>query len=431
MIKGINARKILLKSGRIIDPFSKKTFNGDLLIESGKISKISDSISTKGKDYKVIDCKGLVVTHGFCDMHVHFREPGREDKETLESGSYSALAGGFTQVCTMANTNPVIDSPEHIHYIVSKSQKLPIDIFPIGAVSKGMKGEELTEMLLMQKNGAIAFSDDGVPIQNAQFMKLALTYSKMLNVPIMNHAEDIFLRNDGVMNASSTSNNLGLKGNTSLGEAVMVYRDLLLAESLNSKLHLLHLSTKEAVDLLKQFKSKKQLITAEVSPHHLYFVDEDIDSFDTNLKVAPPVRSKKDRKALIEGIKSGLIDCIATDHAPHTLEDKETTFNEAAFGMIGLESCFGVVNKVLVKENGMSLKSLIEKITVNPRRVMNLETNLFATGSKAQITIFDPNEKWKFKNSHILSKSSNSPFIGKDLVGKVKFVISKNQFFTL
>ena len=431
MIKGINSRKILLKSGRIIDPFSKKTFNGDLLIESGKISKISDSISTKGKDYKVIDCKGLVVTHGFCDIHVHFREPGREDKETLESGSYSALAGGFTQVCTMANTNPVIDSPEHIHYIVSKSQKLPIDIFPIGAVSKGMKGEELTEMLLMQKNGAIAFSDDGVPIQNAQFMKLALTYSKMLNVPIMNHAEDIFLRNDGVMNASSTSNNLGLKGNTSLGEAVMVYRDLLLAESLNSKLHLLHLSTKEAVDLLKQFKSKKQLITAEVSPHHLYFVDEDIDSFDTNLKVAPPVRSKKDRKSLIEGIKSGLIDCIATDHAPHTLEDKETTFNEAAFGMIGLESCFGVVNKVLVKENGMSLKSLIEKITVNPRKVMNLETNLFATGSKAQITIFDPNEKWKFKNSHILSKSSNSPFIGKDLVGKVKFVISKNQFFTL
>jgi dihydroorotase len=431
MIKGINARKLLLKSGRIIDPFSKKTFNGDILIEGGKISKISDSISSKGKDYTIIDCKGLVVTHGFCDMHVHFREPGREDKETLESGSYAALAGGFTQVCTMANTNPVIDSPEHIHYIISKSQKLPIDIFPIGAVSKGMKGEELTEMLLMQKNGAIAFSDDGVPIQNAQFMKLALTYSKMLNVPIMNHAEDIFLRNDGVMNASSTSNNLGLKGNTGLGEAVMVYRDLLLAESLDSKLHLLHISTKEAVDLLKQFKNKKHLITAEVSPHHLYFIDEDIDSFDTNLKVAPPVRSKKDRKALIEGIKSGLIDCIATDHAPHTLEDKETTFNEAAFGMIGLESCFGIVNKVLVKENGMSLKSLIEKITVNPRKVMNLETNLFAPGSKAQITIFDPNEKWKFENSHILSKSSNSPFVGKDLVGKVKFVISKNQFFAL
>ena len=431
MIKRINARKVLLKSGRIIDPFSKKTFNGDVLIEGGKISKISNNISSLGKDYKIIDCKGLVVTHGFCDMHVHFREPGREDKENLESGSYAALAGGFTQVCTMANTNPVIDSPENINYIVSKSKKLPIEIFPIGAVSKGMKGKELTEMLLMQKNGAIAFSDDGIPIQNAQFMKLALTYAKMLDMPIMNHAEDIFLRNEGVMNASSTSNNLGLKGNSGLGEAVMVYRDLILAKSLNSKLHLLHLSTKEAVDLLKKFKSKNDLITAEVSPHHLYFIDEDINSFDTNLKVAPPVRSKKDRKALIEGIKSGLIDCIATDHAPHTIEDKETTFNEAAFGMIGLESCFGVINKVLVKENGMSLKSLIEKITVNPRKVMNLETNLFSIGNNAQITVFNPNEKWKFEYSHILSKSSNSPFVGKDLIGKVKYVISKNQFFTL
>ncbi len=431
MISGKSTKKVLLKSGRIIDPFSKKTFNGDILIENGKISKIGESISSKGKDYKIVDCKGLVVTHGFCDMHVHFREPGREDKETLESGSFAALGGGFTQVCTMANTNPIIDSPEHIHYIVSKSSKLPIDIFPIGSVSKGQKGEDLTEMLLMQKNGAIAFSDDGIPIQNAQFMKLALTYAKMLDVPIMNHAEDIYLRNNGVMNASSTSNNLGLKGNSSLGEAVMVYRDLLLADSLSSKLHLLHISAKETVELLKKFKKKNKPISAEVSPHHLYFIDEDINEFNTNLKVAPPVRSREDRKALIEGIKSGLIDCIATDHAPHTIEDKETTFNDAEFGMIGLESCFGVVNKVLVKENGMSLKSLIEKLTVNPRKIMNLEADLFSVGCKAQITIFDPNEKWVFENKHILSKSSNSPFIGKDLVGRVKYVISKNQFFTL
>ena len=372
-----------------------------------------------------------VVTHGFCDIHAHFREPGREDKETLESGSFAALGGGFTQVCTMANTDPIIDSPENIHYIVSKSIKLPIDIFPIGAVSKGLQGEDLTEMLLMQKNGAIAFSDDGMPIQNAQFMKLALTYAKMLNVPIMNHAEDIFLRNNGVMNASATSNNLGLKGNTGLAEAVMVYRDMLLAQSLNSKLHLLHISTKETVELLKKFKKKNSQITAEVSPHHLFFIDENVNEFDTSLKVAPPVRSKDDRKALIEGIKSGLIDCIATDHAPHTIEDKETTFNDAEFGMIGLESCFGAVNKVLVKENGMSLKSLIEKLTVNPRKVMSLEQNLFSIGCKAQISIFDPNEKWVFGNEHILSKSSNSPFIGKELIGRVKYVVSKNQFFSL
>ena len=431
MMKSKNLRKVLLKSGRIIDPFSKKTFKGDILIENGKISKIGSSIPFRGKGYDIIDCKGLVVTHGFCDIHVHFREPGREDKETLETGANAAIAGGFTQVCTMANTNPVIDSPEHIHYVVSKSEKLPVDIFPIGAVSKNQEGKELTEMLLMQKNGAVAFSDDGLPIQNAQFMKLALTYSKMLNVPIMNHAEDIFLRNDGVMNASTTSNNLGLKGNSSLAEAVMVYRDLILATSMNCKLHLLHLSTKESVDLLKQFKSKKNLISSEVSPHHLYFVDEDIENFNTNLKVGPPIRGKADRKALIEAIKSGLIDCIATDHAPHTIEDKETTFNDAEFGMIGLESCFGVVNKVLVKENGMSLKSLIEKLTVNPRKVMNLDANLFVEGKHAQITIFDPNEKWVFEDEHIQSKSSNSPFLGKELTGKIKYILSKNQIFSI
>ena len=431
MIPSKSTRKVLLKSGRIIDPFSKKTFIGDILIENGKIAKIGEKIQSKGKDFNIVDCKGLIVTHGFCDIHAHFREPGREDKETLESGSYAALGGGFTQVCTMANTDPTIDSPEHIYYVVSKSSKLPIDIFPIGAVSKGLKGEDLTEMLLMQKNGAIAFSDDGMPIQNGQFMKLALTYAKMLNVPIMNHAEDIFLRNNGVMNASSTSNNLGLKGNTSLAEAVMVYRDLLLAQSLSSKLHLLHISTKETVELLKKFKKKNSPITAEVSPHHLFFIDEDVNKFDTMIKVAPPVRGKDDRKALIEGIKSGLIDCIATDHAPHTIEDKETTFNDAEFGMIGLESCFGAVNKVLVKENGMSLKSLIEKLTVNPRKVMSLEQNLFSIGCKAQITVLNPNEKWTFKNEHILSKSSNSPFLGKELIGRVKYVVSKNQFFSL
>tara|TARA_B100000579_G_scaffold9201_1_gene6866 strand:+ start:476 stop:1768 length:1293 start_codon:yes stop_codon:yes gene_type:complete len=430
-MKSKNLRKVLLKSGRIIDPFSKKTFKGDILVENGKISKIGSSIPFRGKGYDIIDCKGLVVTHGFCDIHVHFREPGREDKETLETGANAAIAGGFTQVCTMANTNPVIDSPEHIHYVVSKSEKLPVDIFPIGAVSKNQEGKDLTEMLLMQKNGAVAFSDDGLPIQNAQFMKLALTYSKMLNVPIMNHAEDIFLRNDGVMNASTTSNNLGLKGNSSLAEAVMVYRDLILATSMNCKLHLLHLSTKESVDLLKQFKSKKNLISSEVSPHHLYFVDEDIENFNTNLKVGPPIRGKADRKALIEAIKSGLIDCIATDHAPHTIEDKETTFNDAEFGMIGLESCFGVVNKVLVKENGMSLKSLIEKLTVNPRKVMNLDANLFVEGKHAQITIFDPNEKWVFEDEHIQSKSSNSPFLGKELTGKIKYILSKNQIFSI
>ena len=429
MIDNQNTKKLLLKGGRIIDPFSKKTFIGDLLVQNGTISRIADSIPSRGKDYNVVDCEGLIITHGFCDIHVHFREPGREDKENLASGSIAAIAGGFTQVCTMPNTNPVIDSPEHIYYIASKSKNLPIDIFPIGSVSKNLEGEHLTEMMLMKKNGAIAFTDDGIPIQNPQFMKLALTYAKMVDLPILNHAEDIYLRNDGVMNAGKTSSNLGLKGNTSLAEAIMVYRDLLLASSLDAKLHMLHVSTKEAVDLIKKFKSKN--ITSEVSPHHLYFSDEDIDAFNTNLKVGPPIRGKADRKKLIEAIKSGVIDCIATDTAQHTLEDKETTFNDAEFGMIGLESCFGVVNKVLVKDNGMSLKSLIEKLTVNPRKIMNIDRDLFEVGKKAQITIIDPNEKWTFSNQDIYSKSSNSPFLGHEIVGKVKHVVSKNKFYTL
>ncbi len=431
MINKKQPKKILLKKGRIIDPFSKKTFIGDILVENGRIASIRKNITSKDKNIFKIDCKGLVVTHGFCDIHVHFRQPGREDKETLKSGSTAALAGGFTQVCTMPNTNPPIDSPEHIHYIKSKSNNLPIDIFPIGAVSLGQKGEELTEMLIMKENGAIAFSDDGIPIQNAQFMALALKYSKMTNLPVINHAEDIYLRNEGVMNAGPNSNNLGLKGNPSLAESIMVYRDLALASSLGARLHIPHISTKDSVELIKLFKSKSKLITAEVSPHHLYFSDDDIVDFDTNLKVGPPIRSKSDRKKLIEGIKSGIIDCIATDHAPHTIEDKETTFNDAEFGMIGLESCFGVVNKVLVKDNGMSLKSLIEKLTVNPRKIMNINRDLFAVGEKAQITIFDPNEKWTFSEKNIYSKSSNSPFIGKNLVGKVKYVFSKDSFFTL
>ncbi|MEC7822521.1 MAG: dihydroorotase [Candidatus Neomarinimicrobiota bacterium] len=431
MINKKQPKKILLKKGRIIDPFSKKTFIGDILVENGRIASIRKNITSKDKNIFKIDCKGLVVTHGFCDIHVHFRQPGREDKETLKSGSTAALAGGFTQVCTMPNTNPPIDSPEHIHYIKSKSNNLPIDIFPIGAVSLGQKGEELTEMLIMKENGAIAFSDDGIPIQNAQFMALALKYSKMTNLPVINHAEDIYLRNEGVMNAGPNSNNLGLKGNPNLAESIMVYRDLALASSLGARLHIPHISTKDSVELIKLFKSKSKLITAEVSPHHLYFSDDDIIDFNTNLKVGPPIRSKSDRKKLIEGIKNGTIDCIATDHAPHTIEDKETTFNDAEFGMIGLESCFGVVNKVLVKDNGMSLKSLIEKLTVNPRKIMNINRDLFSIGEKAQITIFDPNEKWTFSEKNIYSKSSNSPFINHDLVGKVKYVFSKDSFFTL
>ena len=432
MITSKNSKRVLLKNGLIIDPLNNKEFFSDILIKNGKIDSIKKSIKTEN-DYLVIDCKGLVITHGFCDIHVHFREPGREDKENLESGSYAAIAGGFTQVCTMPNTNPIIDSPESIYFIVSRSKDLPIDIFPIGAISKNQEGEKLTEMLLMKDNGAIAFSDDGNPIQNSQFMKLALTYSKMIDTPIINHAEDVPLRNEGVMNAGSNSNNLGLRGNPNSAEAIMVYRDLLLASQLKSKIHIPHVSTKESVDLIKNFKKGNPFISAEVTPHHIYFDDFSINSsnYNTNLKVAPPIRSKKDCKALIEGLKNGTIDCIATDHAPHTIEEKETTFNDAAFGMIGLESCFAAVNKILVKKNKMSLLTLIQKLSTNPRKIMGIEADLFKEGSSAQITILDPDLKWTFSLDSVYSKSINSPFLNQELIGKVKFVLSKNRIFYL
>jgi len=432
MIESKNSKRVLLKNGLIIDPFNNKEFFSDILIRNGKIDSIKKSIKPE-EDYEVIDCEGLVITHGFCDIHVHFREPGREDKENLESGSYAAIAGGFTQVCTMPNTNPVIDSPESIYFIISKSKNLPIDIFPIGAISKNQEGEKLTEMLLMKDNGAIAFSDDGNPIQNSQFMRLALTYAKMIDSPIINHAEDIALRNEGVMNAGSNSNNLGLKGNPNSAEAIMVYRDLLLASQLKSKIHIPHVSTKESVNLIKNFKKGNAHISAEVTPHHIYFDDSSINSsnYNTNLKVAPPIRSKKDCKALIEGLKNETIDCIATDHAPHTIEEKETTFNDAAFGMIGLESCFAAVNKILVKQNKMPLLSLIQKLSTNPRKIMGIESDLFKQGSNAQITIFDPDIKWIFSQDSVYSKSINSPFLNEELVGKVKFVFSKNRIFFL
>ena len=281
-----------------------------------------------------------MVTHGFCDIHAHFREPGREDKENLKSGSIAALAGGFTQVCTMPNTNPSIDSAEHIYYICGKSNHLPIDIFPIGAVSKGQKGEELTEMILMKENGAIAFSDDGIPIQNAQFMALALQYAKMIDLPIINHAEDIYLRNEGVMNAGSNSDNLGLKGNPNLAESVMVYRDLALASSLNARLHIPHVSTKESVELIKLFKSKSKLISSEVSPHHLYFCDDDIVGFDTNLKLVHQLDLKMIGRNLSKVLRVVSLIVLLQIMLLIRLEDKETTFNDAAFGMIGLRKLF-------------------------------------------------------------------------------------------
>ncbi|MBN4080879.1 dihydroorotase [Caldithrix abyssi] len=419
------SKQVVLKGGTILDPVQGTQRKGDILIESGKIKSIGKVSAPKST--QIIDCKGLVVTHGFCDVHVHFREPGREDKETLESGSMASLAGGFTRVCVMPNTDPPLDSPETIRYTVDRAEECPVHIHPIGAITKGQSGKELTEMGAMLSEGAVAFSDDGLPVTNSGMMRNALEYVTMFDVPVINHAEDLCLKQNGVMHEGIVSTNLGLPASPGITESNMVHRDLELTELTGARLHVPHVSSAKSVNHIRKIKKTYDKVTAEVTPHHLYFIDEDLVTFNTNLKVAPPIRSKADRKALIKAVKDGTFDCIATDHAPHTIEEKERTFDLAPFGMIGLESCFGAVNQVMVKENNMDPVKLIQMLTVNPRKVMDFETDLFAEGVEAELTVFDPEEKWTFSKADIHSRSNNSPFIGASMTGRVKYTIVKGH----
>ena len=418
-------KKLVLQGGTILDPLSGRSKKGNVVIERNKIKSVGSTGGEKGE--AKIDCSGLVITHGFCDVHVHFREPGREDKETLQTGSRAALAGGFTRVCVMPNTSPPLDTPESIRFIVEKAEECPVHIHPIGAVTKGQKGQELTEVQGIISEGAVALSDDGLPISDAQVMRLALEYTSMFDKPVINHAEDECLRNNGLMHEGEISTRLGLAGNPSLAEAIMIQRDLELANMIQAKLHVPHVSSAGGAANIRRMKKLNPNITAEVTPHHLFFNDQALLEYNTNFKVAPPIRTEDDRKELIKAVKDGTFDCIATDHAPHTIEEKEATFESAPFGMIGLESCFGAVNKVL----DMPLKELLKLLTVNPRRVMGFEEDLFKVGCAAELTILDPDQEWIYKEQNIYSKSRNTPFIGEKLKGKVRYTISKGTIADL
>ena len=418
-------KKLVLQGGTILDPLSGRSKKGNVVIERNKIKSVGSTGGEKGE--AKIDCSGLVITHGFCDVHVHFREPGREDKETLQTGSRAALAGGFTRVCVMPNTSPPLDAPESIRFIVEKAEECPVHIHPIGAVTKGQKGQELTEIQGIISEGAVALSDDGLPISDAQVMRLALEYTSMFDKPVINHAEDECLRNNGLMHEGEISTRLGLAGNPSLAEAIMIQRDLELANMIQAKLHVPHVSSAGGAANIRRMKKLNPNITAEVTPHHLFFNDQALLEYNTNFKVAPPIRTEDDRKELIKAVKDGTFDCIATDHAPHTIEEKEATFESAPFGMIGLESCFGAVNKVL----DMPLKELLKLLTVNPRRVMGFEEDLFKVGCAAELTILDPDQEWIYKEQNIYSKSRNTPFIGEKLKGKVRYTISKGTIADL
>ena len=421
-------KNLVLKNGTIIDPHHKKTIHGDVWIKDGTIAGVGGFKAPKSSE--TVDCSGKVITHGFCDLHVHFREPGREDKETLQTGSLAAMAGGFTRVCVMPNTNPPLDSPESINFIREKAENCPIHIHPIGAVTKSQDGNDLTEMGLMHQEGAVAFSDDGLPIQDGAMMRIALEYATLVDVPIINHAEDVCLRAEGVMHEGRISTHLGLPGNPDLAESAMVHRDLELAEFTGARLHVPHVSSAKAVHHIREMKQKNKNVTAEVTPHHIFFNEDALTSFNTHLKVAPPIRTEEDRRALIQAVKEGTIDCIATDHAPHTIEDKETTFDLASFGMIGLESCFGAVHKVLMDQEGLQLEEVIALLTAKPRAIMGFDPDLFTLGRAAEINVIDADKEWTFEREHVRSRSINSPFYGEPLKGKVELTISGGRIFS-
>ena len=414
-------QSLLLERGTIYDPYKNKQINGSILIQNGLVKEVGDI--TPPKNVTKVNCRGKLISPGFIDIHAHFREPGREDKETLATGARAAISGGYTRVCVMPNTEPPLDSPESIRFILEKSADLPLKIFPIGAITVGQLGIELTEIGEMVKAGAVAISDDGLPVQNGQVLRNALEYAQKYAIPVINHAEDIHLRNDGVMNESTLSTRLGLPGNPDISESVMVHRDLEVADYTGGRIHIPHVSTQRSVDLIRKYKKMGVNVTAEVTPHHIGLTEERLREYDTYAKVAPPLRQDSDCSALIEGLLDGTIDCIATDHAPHTIEEKEMDFIHSPCGMIGLESAFGLSHSVLTKA-GASTEQVIQWFTKGPSAIMGWNIVPFQVGNLAEVVIIDPKKKWKFNESNIQSRSKNSPMVGMQFTGKVDAVIS-------
>ncbi len=408
--------KLMIKNGRVIDPFNNIDEQLDIYVENERIKKVGKNLDIKVDE--IYDANGKIVTPGLIDMHTHLREPGFESKEKIATGTRSAALGGFTSVICMANTNPVIDNQatdKLIHYIAENEGV--VKVYPVAAITKGMKGEELTEFGDLHRVGVVGFSDDGNPVMNAEIMRRALEYAKMFDLPVMVHCEDLNLSADGVANEGYYSTVKGLKGIPAVSESVLVARDLLLAKYTAGKLHILHITTKESVKLIKDAKNENVNVTAEVTPHHFSLTDKEIVNYDTNYKINPPLRSEEDRKALIEGLKDNTIDVIASDHAPHTIFEKDKEFNYAPFGIIGLETVVPLVFMYLIEPGHLSLMQAIEKLTKNPAQITKIKDTGIEEGGIADITVIDPELELVYTKDMVASKGINSPFIGKKLKG--------------
>ncbi len=391
----------------------------DIRIKDGKISEISEAI-VQNDGEELFDAAGNYISGGWMDMHVHFREPGFEHKETIETGCRSAAFGGFTEVACMPNTKPATHTRDVVEYIRKKAEGEAVSVHPIGCVTKDRAGKSIAEMADMKKGGAVAFSDDGDPVYNSQVMRVALEYSSMLGMPIINHEEDLELSRPGHMNEGEVSTRLGLDGTPGIAEETMIARDILLAGFTGGHVHVAHISTRKAVDLVRQAKKDGINVTTEVCAHHFDLTDEEVEKrkFDTNVKMHPPLRTADDVEAMIEGLADGTIDVICTDHAPHAVEEKEVEFIYAPNGIIGLETAWSITVKRLLQTRKLSLEEILEKIVIKPREILTLDVPEVAIGERANLTIFNTDESWVYSPKRVRSKSRNSPYLNDKLTGR-------------
>lgn len=441
--------KILIQNGHVVDPANRREGRFDILIGRGKIVDVQpsalgprpsalgfaerrasprneSSIAVSGA--KRIDAKDMIVVPGLVDLHSHLREPGREDKETIESGCRAAIRGGFTAICAMPNTTPIMDHPGVVQQLRHEAQRVALaSVLPIGAITKGQQGEVLTDFGELFNAGCVALSDDGHSVMDSLLMRRALEYAKPFDRPLIQHAEDTRLSSGGVMHEGLLSTTLGLQGIPAEAESVIVARDLALAELTGGWLHVAHLSCAQSVELIRQAKRRGVRVTCEVTPHHLTLTHEAVGEFDTSAKVNPPLRTEQDRLSLIEGLCDGTIDCIATDHAPHTDWEKAADFESAPFGISGLETALSVCVETLVLTGKLSWPQLVEKMSFNPARIAGLDAGTLSVGREANIALINPKAQWKVDPQQFLSKGRHSPFAGRTLTARVIAVLCQGQ----
>jgi len=407
---------ILLKNGRIIDPANNRDEIADVLIQNNKIAQIAPHITAS--DAQTIDVTGKLVTPGLIDMHVHLRDPGFPEKETIQSGCQSAAAGGFTSVACLPNTNPTLDSPEIVTYILDRAKSADARVYPIACATEKMQGQKLTDTDALLKAGAVGFSDDGLPIESETLMRNLLERAAANGFAVYPHSEVFELTRGGHMHEGLVSQELGIKGMPAEGEAAMNERDIELVRQTGGRLHILHLSVKRAVELVRKAKQDGLPVTAEASPHHIALTDEDVRIYGTAGKMSPPLRAKEDQEAVIKGLQDGTIDALATDHAPHTNEEKLRAFTNAPNGILGFETAVGILFTKLVHTNTLPLNTTIAKLTIEPARILGIDGGTLSLGKLADITVIDPNREWVVDANQFKSKSRNTPFHGWTLKGR-------------